>query len=377
MIPVKDMSKKYKIRKSLPPIYYITHFYHNPKTGGERYNFEVIKHLRSRGFGVRILVDKLMPKFIKGKRFLLYNFFYILKFLDARRIVLFTTDYMHPRLFLLFLFLKLFKNCKIFVLVHHLRHHEIENRILKFLDVRVEMIFLMCADVVIAISKNTKSEIRQLTRKDKNIFVVYPGLNQIEFKTTFAEKHDKLNLLFVGDCVRRKGLEYLIESLAFLNRKDVHLHVVGRDDRDLLYREYLLELIEKKGLQGKVFFYGRVDGIRKQKLFLNSHIFVLPSFWEGYGIAVAEAMVYGLPVIATKVGAIPELVKDGVNGILVSPRDSLRLTEAISYLIENPLVREDYGKKSKFFSHSFNNWLQTGEQFVKIFEENIRKRDPR
>jgi len=70
-------------------------------------------------------------------------------------------------------------------------------------------------------------------------------------------------------------------------------------------------------------------------------------------------------------------VKDGVNGILVSPRDSLRLTEAISYLIENPLVREDYGKKSKFFSHSFNNWLQTGEQFVKIFEENIRKRDPR
>lgn len=365
------MNIKYKIRKSLPPIYYITHFYHNPKTGGEKYNFEVVKHLKSRGFDVRILVDKLMPKFIKGRRFLFYNFFYILKFLDARRIVLFTTDYMHPRLFLFFLFLKLFKDCKIFVLVHHLRHHEIENRILKFLDIRLETIFLMCANVVIAISKNTKSEIKQLTRRDRNIFVVYPGLDQIEVVTTPAEKHDKLNLLFVGDCVRRKGLEYLIESLASLSRKDVHLHVVGRDDRDPLYSEYLYKLIEKKGLQGKVFFHGRVDAVGKQKLFRNSHIFVLPSLWEGYGMVVAEAMSYGLPVIATKVGAIPELVKGRVNGILVPPEDSQLLTEAISYLIENPLVREDYGKKSKLLSHSFNNWLQVGEQFIKIFEENI------
>jgi glycosyltransferase involved in cell wall biosynthesis len=363
--------------RSLMTIYFITHCYHNPKTGGERYNFEVVKHLRSRGFDVRILVDKLMPKFIKRRRFLLYNFFYILKFLDVRRIVLFTTDYMHPRLFLLFLFLKLFKNCKIFVLVHHLRHHEIENRILKFLDIRLETIFLMCTDVVIAISKNTKSEIKQLTRKDKNIFVVYPGLDQIEFETTPTEKHDKLNLLFVGDCVRRKGLEYLIEGLSSLNQKNVLLHIVGRDDRDLAYSDYVHKLSEKKELQGKVVFHGRADGIRKQKLFRNSHIFVLPSLWEGYGMAVAEAMCYGLPIVATKVGAIPELVKDGVNGILVSPRDSQLLTEAISYLIENPLVREDYGKKSKFLSHSFNNWLQTGEQFVKIFEENIQERDPR
>lgn len=305
-----------------------------------------------------------------------YNFFYILKFLDARRIVLFTTDYMHPRLFLFFLFLKLFKECKIFVLVHHLRHHEIENRILKFLDIWLETIFLMCADVVIAISKNTKSEIKQLTRKDRNIFVVYPGLDQIEFETTLTEKSDEFNLLFVGDCVKRKGVEYLIESLASLNRKNAHLHIVGREDRDPVYTGYLHKLIEKKRLQGKVFFHGRVDGVRKQKLFCNSHIFVLPSLWEGYGMVVAEAMSYGLPVIATKVGAIPELVKDKVNGILVPPEDSRLLTAAISYLIENPLVREDYGKKSKLFSQNFNNWLQTGEQCVKIFEENIQKRNP-
>ena len=369
------MNSSRKTDLKFSPIFYISHFYHNPKTGGERYNFEVVKHLENRGFDVRILVDKLMPKFIKGRRFLLYNFFYILKFLDARRIVLFTTDYMHPRLFLFLLFLKLFKNCKILVLVHHLRHHEIENRMLKFLDIRLETIFLMCADVVIAISENTKSEIKRLTGKERNISVIYPGLEQDEFEITPTEESGEFNLLFVGDCVRRKGLEYLIESLSSLNRKDVHLHVVGRDDRDPLYSEHLRKLIEKKGLQGKVSFHGRVDGKRKQKIFRNSHIFVLPSLWEGYGMVVAEAMSYGLPIIATKVGAIPELVKDRVNGILVPPEDSQALTNAISYLIDNPLVGKEYGKKSKLLSKSFNNWLQVGEQFVTIFEENIQKRD--
>lgn len=319
-----------------------------------------------------------MPKFIKGRRFLLYNFFYILKFLDARRIVLFTTDYMHPRLYLFLLYLKLFKDCRIFVLVHHLRHHEIENRILRFLDMRLEAIFLMCADVLIAISKNTKSEINQLTRRDnKNISLVYPGLDQIGFETTLRQESDKFNLLFVGDCVKRKGVEYLIESLASLNREDVRLHVVGRRDRDPAYSQYLNKLIRKKGIQGKVFFHGRVDGVGKQKFFRNSHVFVLPSLWEGYGMVVAEAMSYGLPVIATKVGAIPELVKDKVNGILVPPEDAQSLSDAISYLIENPSARRDYARKSRLLSQDFNDWLHTGEQLVKIFEENIGGRKPR
>jgi glycosyltransferase involved in cell wall biosynthesis len=92
-------------------------------------------------------------------------------------------------------------------------------------------------------------------------------------------------------------------------------------------------------------------------------------------MVIAEAMSFGLPVVATKVGAIPELVKDRVNGILVPPEDSQALTNAISYLIENPLAKEEYGKKGKLLSKSFNNWLQVGEQFVKIFKENIGKRE--
>ena len=322
------------------PIFYISHFYHNPKTGGERYNFEVIKHLKERGFDVRILVDEMMPKFTKGRSFLLYNLFYIIKFMDANSFALFTTDYMHPRLFLLLLFLRLFKDCRVFVLVHHLRHHEIESKILRFLCIRLESIFLSCADVVVAISEATKVEVQQLTGKDRNVFVIHPGLEQNEVETTLTEESDGFNLLFVGDCIRRKGLEYLVESLASLKRGDVYLHIVGRDDRDPAYSEYLIRLIEKNELQSNVIFHGRVDDSTKWKLFHKSHVLVLSSLWEGYGMVIAEAMSCGLPIISTRVGAIPELVKDEIKGIYVPPADSRSLAGAITYLIDNPLFRE-------------------------------------
>jgi glycosyltransferase involved in cell wall biosynthesis len=352
-------------------LYFISHFYDNPKTGGERYNFEVVKHLRERGFDIRILVDAMMPRFVKGRRFLLYNLFYILKFMDADNFVLFTTDYMHPRLILLFLFLKFFKDCKILVLVHHLRHHEIDSKILRFLCIRLESAFLMCADRVVTISKATKSEVKQLTGKDGNIFVVYPGLEQSESEITPTDEVGQFNLVFVGDCVRRKGLEYLVESLVPLKKHDLHLHVVGRNGRDPAYDELIKGLIEKNGLEDRVTFHGRVDGSAKRKLLRGSQVFVLPSLWEGYGMVIAEAMSCGLPIIGTRVGAIPELVKDRLNGILVPPADSRSLAGAISYLIDNPLVRQEYGKESRRLSRSFNSWLRVGEQFAKILSQKM------
>ncbi len=207
--------------------------------------------------------------------------------------------------------------------------------------------------------------------------MVYPGLEQNEFEIAPTEDAGEFSLLFVGDCVRRKGLEYLVESLASLKRYDLHLHVVGRNGRDPAYDEYIRSLIEKNELEDRVTFHGRVDASAKRKLLRHSHLFILPSLWEGYGMVVAEAMSQGLPIIATKVGAIPELVKDGVNGILVPSEDSPALTNAISYLINNPLVREEYGKKGRLISQSFNNWLQVGEQFVKILEEKMAKRERR
>ncbi len=88
-------------------------------------------------------------------------------------------------------------------------------------------------------------------------------------------------------------------------------------------------------------------------------------------MAIVEAMQMGLPVIATRVGATPELIMEKVNGILVPPKDSRSLAQALKFLLNNPEIREKFRRQSLLLSKTFNSWQEVGESFVKIFEQNI------
>lgn len=362
---------KYREKESSTQIYFITHSYGSPRTGGERYNWEVVNSLLAKGFNVRILTDRLMPRFIKGRRFLAYNLWYIYKFSDKGRFILFTTNYMSPRLLLFSLFSKLFKNVKVFVLVHHLRYHDYENRVLRFLALQTEKLFLRSSDVLIANSQNTRCELMTLKKKSKAIYVVNPGIDPVHVELGARRDLDSFEIVFVGDCVKRKGLEYLIEALSFLRKENVRLHLVGRLEKDLAYTSYVINLTKELRLQDRVTFHGRLDEKSKKRLLLDSHAFALPSLWEGYGMAIVEAMQMGLPVIATRVGATPELIQDGVNGILVPPKDSRSLAQALKFLLNNPEIREKFRRQSLRLARRFNSWQEVGQSFVKIFEQNI------
>lgn len=359
------------MKRSTVYIYYISHFLNNPKTGGERYNFEVVKYLQKEGHNVKIFIDEEMPEFTKGRRFVSYNLWYILKFLDSNKFILLTTNYMHPRLFLLFLFLKLFKKVKTFVIVHHLRHHEIENKVLRYLDLYLEKIFLKCSDIIITNSKNTMSEVKSLTKKNRDMYVINPAIDFLLPEPSQKKESSPFNILFIGDCVKRKGLEYLIKACAYLAKEDMHLHIVGNTKKSPQYFSHLSQLVEINNLQDRVTFHGMVDNKTKKMLLSNSHLFVLPSLWEGYGIVIAEAMCMGLPLVATKVGAIPELVKAGVNGLLVPPAEEIPLAKALLSMMKNPEVRRKYGENSLNLARKFSTWEEVGFKFLKIFEENI------
>ena len=97
------------------------------------------------------------------------------------------------------------------------------------------------------------------------------------------------------------------------------------------------------GIQDNITFLGYVNDIRN---YINAlDIFVLPSLSEGLGISVIEAMAAGKPVIATRVGGIPEIVNHDDNGYLVPPSDARELAMAIIYLAANPQIRKDYGQR--------------------------------
>ena len=361
-----------KEKKHTTQICIITHSLVDPSTGGERYNWEVVNSLSARGFNLRILTDSSMPGFVRGRRFLAYNLWYIYKFSDKDRFILFTTNYMSPRLLLFCLFSRLFKKVKVFVLVHHLRYHDYESKVLRFLAFQIEKLFLGFSDVLIAISKSTRSELADLRKQEKGIYLVNPGIDLGDFKMDTGKDSDCFNILFVGDCVKRKGLEYLIRALSLLRQENVHLHIAGNLEKDLAYSSRIFSLIKDEGVENRVTFHGRVDEKKKIKLLLSSHVFVLPSLWEGYGIAAAEAMRAGLPVVGTKAGAIAELIADGLNGILVPPKDATSLARALEFLMKNPEVRKGFQQQSLLLSRKFNSWKQVGETIVKIFEQHIR-----
>jgi glycosyltransferase involved in cell wall biosynthesis len=101
---------------------------------------------------------------------------------------------------------------------------------------------------------------------------------------------------------------------------------------------------------------------------------VLPSLWEGYGITLLEAMAFGLPIVATRVGGVPEIITDGINGLLVAPGDVRDLARTIEYLIEHPDYSDRLAKSGVRTAILARGWTNVGEEVKEIMEEAGAKR---
>jgi glycosyltransferase involved in cell wall biosynthesis len=141
-------------------------------------------------------------------------------------------------------------------------------------------------------------------------------------------------LVYVGRLSAEKGVPVLFESLSKLKAKkyDFELSLLG-DGED---RKLLEDLAKKHDLTEHVVFKGFVDQKTIVQTLKDGDIFVLPSFAEGIPVALMEAMAMGVPVIATYVGGVTELVIDNVTGKVVYPSDQSGLSDAIAYYIDNP-----------------------------------------
>jgi glycosyltransferase involved in cell wall biosynthesis len=157
-----------------------------------------------------------------------------------------------------------------------------------------------------------------------------------------------LRLLFVGRYGRSKGCLELVTALASLRRSgtDVTLRFVGSELRDGEER-MLREQIAERGLEDAVEFAGVQASDELARSYSGAHALVLPSYGEGVPLVVLEAMAFGLPVIATSVGGIPDFVRDGEDGLLVPPRDAEALGEAIDALARDPELRTRLGESAR------------------------------
>ena len=135
-----------------------------------------------------------------------------------------------------------------------------------------------------------------------------------------------------------KGLEYLIGSANYFSESDdIAFFIIG--DGEL--RPELEKMIRENGLEKKVFLLGQVPDAHR---FLPAFdIFVLPSVKEGFPWVLIEAMAAKLPVVATNVGAVPEIIDDHKNGLLIEPRNSAELADKIKEILDNDYLRNELG----------------------------------
>jgi glycosyltransferase involved in cell wall biosynthesis len=199
---------------------------------------------------------------------------------------------------------------------------------------------LESADLVIALSEEWRSRLSAMAPKAA-IRVLMNPVVCAEFADVAAARPDVSQdggtILFLGAFGRRKGVFDLIEAGVKIAEQRAHFVFELGGDQDV---DELRELIAERGLESNVRVLGWVRGQEKLDAFRRAHVFVLPSYHEGLPIAVLEALAAGLPIVTTPVGGIPEVIKDGVNGILIEPGDIDALAEGILRLLDDEALRK-------------------------------------
>lgn len=176
------------------------------------------------------------------------------------------------------------------------------------------------------------------------------------------------NLLYIGTIERRKGLKYLIEALSILKRKGINLHldIIGKVVEEE-YAKGVKEMIERDSLDVKM--HGYVSAEQKDRFLREADIFAFPSLHEGYGMVLAEAQTYSLPIICFDNSAMPYTVKDGYNGFLCNDRDANAMADAIEKVVAD---RELRARLSENARKSVDNLVSEAD-FLKAVKDNLHK----
>ena len=176
-----------------------------------------------------------------------------------------------------------------------------------------------------------------------------------------------VRLLSVGAVVPRKGFAVLIAALATLPDLNWQLTIAGDRTRDRDAAAQLDADIARHALENRVTVLGAVSPPRLAALYAEADMFVLASHFEGYGMAYAEAVAHGLPVIGTNAGAIPETVPADA-GLLVAPGDIPALAHALRRVIGDAALRRQLASAARAAAPQFPTWRQSAEIFARALE---------
>jgi glycosyltransferase involved in cell wall biosynthesis len=190
------------------------------------------------------------------------------------------------------------------------------------------------------------------------ITVAKPGNDSMQPSRGSGEDH--VHFLAVGSIVPRKGYDVLVAALAELKDLPWRLSIVGDPTRDDACSRALDRDIGRFGLRSRIERLGAVSHETLAELYDRADLFVLPSRFEGYGMAFADAIAFGVPVIAARSGAIPETVPAQAS-ILVPPDDVPALASVLRRLLENQAEREALRAQARASARALPTWRESAE----------------
>lgn len=217
---------------------------------------------------------------------------------------------------------------------------------------------------VILLSWRLYPDIEKVVKKEQ-ILICPNGIPETLKEEPVAKRNNRIpHLLFLSNLLIAKGVLVLLDALEILKEKGYSFvcDFVGGETAEINAVRFKDE-VEKHGLDRLVIYNGKQYGADKERFFKQSDMFVLPSMNEGFPLVNLEAMQYKLPVISTEVGGIPDVVKDGENGLIAEMKNPKSLADCIGRLIDDKELREKMGEDGycKFKEH------YTQQAFEKCF----------
>ena len=305
-------------------------------TGGYIYDRKLVGHLHRRGDQVEVisLPWRSYPRHLGD------NVSRALRrrLCSASFDLLLEDELNHPSLFWVNRRLRATISYPIVSLVHHLRCSEHrpawKNRFYRW----IEGLYLESVDGFVFNSNTTASVVGKIVRSKRPAVIAYPGGDRLNPKMRLDQIHQRahqptpLRITFVGNVIPRKGLDVLISGLASLPRDTWQLEVIGSLTTHPAYVQSIRRQIARGGLTDHVRLCGLLSDGELASRLARSHVLAVPSSYEGFGMVYIEAMGFGVPVIAARVGAPSEFVSHGRNGFLIRPGDTGSLAHCVQTL---------------------------------------------
>lgn len=200
------------------------------------------------------------------------------------------------------------KKCKIIYTAHGWSFIMDVSKEKKFLYAIIERILSIVTDKIINISKFEEREALNYGLDKKKMIVIYNGVKDKNYNIEYNldENNNKIKLLFVGRLDKTKGIDILLNIYNKYKFKNLHLYIIG---------ESVLDNIEIK-FNDNTTYLGWIDNKDIDKYYKMCDVVIMPSRWDGFGLVAVEAMRNSKPVIVSNRGALPELIKNGINGYI-------------------------------------------------------------